>query len=136
MNAKKKLLSYIGALFMLAIFIVSTMGYLNFKAASIINSTKNLTKESFLISNALDQHIQRYFDGLSILGQNLELGTDRNGTEIVDKLKKVKEYFEVIAAVVALKDGTSYISSGRIIEKNKRALNREWYTRIFAGEKK
>lgn len=137
MSAKVKLLSYIGALFVAAILIVSITGYLNFKSASITNSTENLKTESFLISNALDQRIQRYFDSLAILGNDLEI--DKNGEanadSIVGKLKNAKAYLDVIATVTALKDGTSFISTGQVIEKNKRALNREWYTRIFAGEK-
>ena len=136
MSAKKKLLSYIGALFVLAIFIVSTKGYFNFKSASINNSSKSLEKESFLISNALDQYVQRYFDGLAILGHDLDVTENRVPDDIVDTLKNAKSYFNVIAAVAVLKDGTSYISTGRVINQNKRALDREWYKRIFAGEKK
>ena len=136
MSAKKKLLSYIGALFVLAILIVSTRGYFNFKSASVENSTNSLMKESFLISNALDQHVQRYFDGLTILGQGLEIGSNLNADNLVNKVKSVKEYFDVIAAVVVLKNGNSYISTGQVIQENKRAFAREWYTRIFAGEKK
>ena len=139
MSAKIKLLSYIGALFTTAILIVSMTGYFNFKSASVTSSTKSLEKESFLISNALDQKIQRYFDSLYVLSNNLDI--DSNGQAgdadtIVNQLIAVKEYLGVVATVVALKDGTSFISTGQIIEKNKRALDREWYTRIFAGEKK
>lgn len=137
MSAKVKLLSYIGALFVAAILIVSIAGYLNFKSASVTNSTESLKTESFLISNALDQRIQRYFDSLAILGSDLEL--DENGNAetdtIVNKLKKVNAYLGVIATVTVLKDGTSFISTGQVIEKNQRAFDREWYTRIFAGEK-
>ena len=136
MSAKKKLLSCIGALFILAIFIISTRGYFNFKSASISNSVASLQKESFLISNALNQHVERYFDGLTLLGHDLDISDQRNPDNIVATLKNAKEYFDVIAAVVALKDGTSFISTGQVINKNKRALDREWYTRIFAGEKK
>ena len=136
MSAKKKLLSYIGALFVLAILIVSTRGYFNFKSASIANSTKSLQKESFLISNALDQHVERYFDGLTLLGHDLEIGQNINADDLVNKVKNAKEYFDVIAAVVVLKNGDSFISTGQVIKENKRAFDREWYTRIFAGEKK
>ena len=138
MSAKAKLLSCIGILFVAAILIVSTTGFLNFKSASSTNSNEKLRSESFLISNALDQHVQRYFDSLSILGNNLEIDVNgaTNPDAIVAKLKKVNSYFKTIATVVALKDGTSFISTGQIINKNKRALDREWYKRIFAGEEK
>ncbi|MEO9276149.1 cache domain-containing protein, partial [Marinomonas sp. 5E14-1] len=139
MSAKGKLLSYIGALFVIAILIVSLTGYLNFKSASVTSSTKSLEKESFLISNALDQKIQRYFDNLYVLGENLDIDTNGQAGDadtIVNQLRTVKNYLDVVATVVALKDGTSFISTGQVIEKNKRALDREWYTRIFAGEKK
>ena len=139
MSAKVKLLSYIGALFTIAILFVSMTGYFNFQSASVASSTQSLEQESFLISNALDQKIQRYFDSLYVLGENLDI--DSNGqagdaNTIVNQLKTVKNYLGVVATVVALKDGTSFISTGQIIPKNERALDREWYTRIFAGEKK
>jgi methyl-accepting chemotaxis protein len=138
MSAKAKLLSCIGILFVTAILIVSATGFLNFKSASVTNATENLKTESFLISHSLDQHVQRYFDSLTILGNNLAIDINgaTNSDAIVDKLKKVNTYFKTIATVVALKDGTSFISTGQVIEKNKRALDREWYTRIFAGEEK
>jgi len=138
MSAKAKLLSCIGILFVAAILIVSTTGFLNFKSASSANSNEKLRSESFLISNALNQHVQRYFDSLGVLGNNLEIDVNgaTNPDAIVAKLKKVNSYFNTIATVVALKDGTSFISTGQIINKNKRALDREWYKRIFAGEEK
>ena len=136
MSAKKKLLTYIGTLFVIAILTVSARGYFNFKSASIKNSTNSLMKESFLISNALDQHVERYFDGLTILGQGLEIGPNLDVDNLVNRVKSVKEYFDVIAAVVVLKNGNSYISTGQVIQENKRAFDREWYTRIFDGEKK
>ena len=136
MSAKMKLLTYVGALFVLAILTISTRGYFNFKSASVENSTKSLMKESFLISNALEQHIEGYFAGLTLLGHDLDIGENINADDIVSKVKNAKEYFEVIAAVVVLKNGNSYISTGQVIQENKRAFDREWYTRIFKGEKK
>ena len=138
MNAKTKLLSYIGGLFVFSILIVSITGYFNFKSASVTNATEGLQSDSFLISHALDQHIQRYFDSLTILGNNLELSNSEeiDADLVVSKLKQVTQYFDVIATVTALKNGTSFISTGQVIDRNERALKREWYTRIFEGEKK
>jgi len=136
MSAKNKLLTYIGTLFVIAILIVSTRGYVNFKSASVKNSTNSLMKESFLISNALEQHVERYFDGLTLLGHDLDIGENLNADKLVNQVKNAKDYFDVIAAVVVLKNGNSYISTGQVIQENKRAFDREWYTRIFDGEKK
>jgi len=63
MSAKTKLLSCIVTLFVFAIMLITIISYLNFKSTSVSNNTHMLQTESFLISNALDQKIQRYFDG-------------------------------------------------------------------------
>jgi len=137
MSAKVKLLSYVGALFAAAILIVSVMGYLNFKSTSVTHSTESLKTESFLISNALEQRIQRYFDSLSIIGSNLPI--DKVGNididAVVKKLKETTKTLNVVATVVALESGRTFIATGEIANFNAKALGREWYERIFAGEK-
>ncbi|WP_417597900.1 methyl-accepting chemotaxis protein [Oceanospirillum sp.] len=137
MSAKLKLLIYIGTLFVVAILIVSITGYLNFKSASVFSATKKLEIESFLISNALEQRVQRYFDSLNLIGSDLPIDKDGNIDVdiVVKKLKETTKALDVVATVVALESGRTFIATGEIADFNAKDLGREWYERIFAGEK-
>jgi methyl-accepting chemotaxis protein len=137
-SAKTKLLTYIGSFFVFAILAITISGYLNFKSTSVMNSEEKLNIESFLVSKALDQHVQRYFDGLDIVARELPIDKDGNidAALVVTKLKEVTTSFNVVATVVALESGTTFIATGEIPNFNAKDLGREWYTRIFAGEKR
>jgi methyl-accepting chemotaxis protein len=138
MSAKTKLLSYIGALFIIAILLVTITGYFNFKSASVTNSTQKLKTESFLISNALEQRMQRYFDSLNVISNDIDI--DKNGNIDVEpvgkKLKEAISTLNVMNAYVGLKNGDTYMPNGLIPNFNAKSLNREWYNRIFSGEKR
>ncbi|MGJ8646643.1 MAG: methyl-accepting chemotaxis protein [Marinomonas colpomeniae] len=138
MSAKSKLLSYVGALFIVAILLVTMIGYFNFKSTSVKNSTGKLKIESFLISNALEQRMQRYFDSLNVLSNDLAINKNGNiNFEPVGKqLKDIISNLNAINAYVGLKNGDTYTPTGLIPNFNAKSLNREWYNRIFSGEKK
>jgi methyl-accepting chemotaxis protein len=137
-SAKTKLLAYIGTFFVFAILAITMSGYLNFKSASVQNSEERLNSEAFLVSKALDEHVQRYFDSLDIVARELPIDKDGNidSASVVIKLKQVTEAFNVVATVVALESGTTFIATGEIPNFNAKQLGREWYIRIFSGEKR
>lgn len=138
MTAKGKLLGYIGALFALAILIVSMTGYFNFKSASDQNATDKLKIESFLISNAIDQRVQRYFDSLEAIRNDLAI--DKTGITDVDttvkKFQEMKQSLDVSSVYVGLASGITYTENGELSNFNAKDLNREWFRRIFGGEKR
>ena len=138
MTAKGKLLGYIGALFVSAILIVSMTGYFNFKSASDQNATEKLKIESFLISNAIDQRVQRYFDSLEAIRNDLAI--DKTGiTDVeptVKKFQEMKQSLDVSSVYVGLADGVTYTENGKLANFNAKDLNREWFKRIFGGEKR
>lgn len=138
MSAKSKILTYIGALFVLAVFVVTIMGYINFKSASTSNAEESLKVESFLIASALDQRIQRYFDSLNMVSDTIDI--DENGTinmtSVGKRLAEVTQSLDVMDTYVGLENGLTYRFNGVLENFNAKTLNREWYRRIFDGEKR
>lgn len=138
MSAKAKLLGCIGALFVAAILFVTITSYSNFKSSSVKDYSHMLETESFLIANALEQKVTRYFDGLQIVSDSLVIDVNGN-IDIEDtkgKLNSITSSLDTLAAYVGLKSGVTYLPNGEIPNFNAKSLNREWYNRVFAGEKR
>jgi methyl-accepting chemotaxis protein len=136
MSAKIKLLSFIGTLFAIAILLISIVSFFNFKSSSVYSYTHSLERQSFLISSAMDEKMQRYFDSLAIVAGSLEIdgSGDLNVESVTAKLKFVEDELGVLASYVGLKSGITYLPKGEIPNFNAKDLGREWYKRIFAGE--
>lgn len=136
MSAKIKLLSFIGILFTFAILLVTAVSFFNFKSTSVSGYTHSLERQSFLISNALDEKMQRYFDSLNLMSAGLSIDDQGNiDVESVTKtLKTIEKDLGVLASYVGLKSGITYLPKGEIPNFNAKSLGREWYKRIFAGE--
>ena len=136
MSAKSKLLSYVGALFVIAILIVTAIGYVNFQSTSVKDSIDKMNTESSLISKVLDQRMQRYFDSLDLITHQLPIDTnsDIDSEELSRQLTETINDLNVISAYAGLKNGKTYVKSGEIPNFNAKDLGREWYKRIFAGE--
>ncbi|TBR41617.1 methyl-accepting chemotaxis protein [Marinomonas agarivorans] len=138
MSAKAKLLTCIGALFIAAILFVTIASYINFKSSSVKAYSHMLETESFLIANALEQKVTRYFDGLEIVSASLDIDNagNLNVEDTKGKLNSITASLNSLAAYVGLKSGVTYLPSGEIPNFNAKSLNREWYNRVFAGEKR
>lgn len=138
MSAKAKLLSCIGVLFVSAILFVTFVSDYNFKSNSVNDYTHMLETESFLVSKALDQKVQRYFDGLEIVSASLAI--DKSGNMnfdvVKEQLNSITSSLGTLSAYVGLRSGKTYLPKGEIPNFNAKALNREWYNRVFAGEKR
>lgn len=137
MSAKIKLIGFIGTLFASAILILTLISYSNFKDSSVNGYTRVLGNEAFLISSAIDQKMQRYFDGLNIVSGGLSI--DENGNLDLDSIKKdlktIESSLGVLASYIGLKSGITYLPTGEIPNFNAKTLGREWYRRVFSGEK-
>lgn len=138
MAAKTKLIFYIGLLFTLIILAISVTGFLNFKSSSVENYSKKLQEQSFLVSKAVEQNINRYFTMLHLISNQLEIssGGDLNTSSVTESMHELKSNLDVLNAYVGLKNGNTYASSnnGLIANFNAKKLRREWYTRTFDGE--
>ncbi|WP_076419847.1 methyl-accepting chemotaxis protein [Colwellia sp. UCD-KL20] len=139
MAAKTKLILFIALLFTTIIIAISTIGFINFKSSSVENYSNKLSNQAFLTSKAVEQNVNRYFSLLTMVASQIVI--DTNGEldveNFVTEAHRVKDELNVLNAYIGLKSGVTYSSAKNGIIKNFNAkeLKREWYTRIFAGEK-
>ncbi|WP_137297800.1 methyl-accepting chemotaxis protein [Psychromonas sp. SP041] len=140
MIAKVKILLLIGLLFSSAVLLVSCVGFSNFKSASTVNKTAKLDNQAFLISKALEQKVERYFDVLNVMADDIEI--DETGLlnlpKIVQSLHTIANNLGVLDVFVTTEDGLTYThqSDGLEVDFNAKEINREWYLRSFNGEDK
>lgn len=147
MSVKSKFLLLIGIMFSIVIVAISSLGYQHFKQTSVDSYQQKLVNQSFLISKAIDEKMNRMFDALTITAQQLEMTesgeladteTANNYTALLAKLTLLKTHFNVLNAYVGVKDGKTYSvnKNGLIAGFNAVEKQREWYVRAFNGDKK
>ena len=140
MTAKAKILLLIGLLFIVVILLVSSVGFSNFKSASTENKTEKLDNQAFLISKALEQKMERYFDVLNVMADDIEI--DDTGLLNIDKtvesLHIIANNLRVLDVYITTKDARTYAhqSDGLEVGFNAKEKKREWYIRAFNGEDK
>ena len=140
MTAKTKILLLFGLLFTSSILLVSGVGFSNFKTASTENKTVKLDNQAFLISKALEQKIERYFDVLNVMADDIEI--DETGllniNKTIQSLHIIANNLGVLDAYITTKDARSYThqNDGLEVGFNAKEKKREWYIRAFDGEDK
>ncbi|MFT5701558.1 MAG: methyl-accepting chemotaxis protein [Desulforhopalus sp.] len=140
MSAKIKILLSIGLMFTISTLFVTFIGYTNFKSTSIENYTNKLNIQTFLISNAIEQKMNRYFDALNIMANTIEI--DESGLLDIDRtiteLHILKDELGVLNSYIGVKSGATYSQGANGLIKGFNAIEkkREWYLRGFKGEKK
>lgn len=139
MTAKTKILIYMTALFSIIVITTSLVGFFNFRSASTDNYTTQLDNSAFLISKSVEQNMGRYLSVLDLLASQLPIQAD--GSIVVDQsvkeLHRLQDELKTLNAYVGLKSGVTYssVKNGIISNFNAKELRREWYTRVFDGEK-
>jgi len=139
MTAKTKLILSIAILFTIVIFSISTIGFINFKSSSVENYSNQLNNQAFLISKTVEQNIDRYFTLLNMVAEQLPIDRDGNIDEekTIEEVTRIKATLKVLNSYIGTKNGQTYSANkqGIIPNFNAKELKREWYTRVFAGEK-
>ncbi|GDY25662.1 methyl-accepting chemotaxis protein [Agarivorans sp. Toyoura001] len=140
MSAKAKILYLMGLLFSIIILLISAVGFINFKSASVVNYTAQLDDQAFLIAKAIEQKMDRYFDALDLKAAELPVSASGKVDEkqLMVSLHAMKNKLGVLNAYIGLASGDTYAASnnGIIPNFNAKKLNREWYTRGMANEAK
>ena len=138
MSAKFKITALIGLLFTLTILLVTTRGFVNFKAASESGYNQRLDDRSFLISKAIEQKMDRYFDAMYLVASKLKI--DKSGVldinDMVESLHTLHKRMGVVDTYMATKTGVTYTSSlGDVIpDFNAAEKQREWFVRPMNGD--
>ncbi|UGA57509.1 methyl-accepting chemotaxis protein [Vibrio sp. VB16] len=138
MTAKIKITGVIVLVLSTIITLLSGMGYQNFKGASVNNFTESLEKEAFLIANSIEQRLNRNFDVLNTMSQQLAIDSsgDVNEQELIANLKNISTSLDVLNAYVATANGDTYSTSsnGLVAGFNAKQKQREWFVRAFNGD--
>ncbi|MFT2112075.1 methyl-accepting chemotaxis protein [Marinomonas sp. 2405UD68-3] len=139
MAAKTKLVLSVAILLIIVIFSISTIGFINFKSSSVENYSDKLQTRAFLVSKAVEQNTNRYFSMLNMVASQIDVKKDGtlNIDAVVLETKRLKNELQALNSYIGMKDGSTYSANQNGLNKNFNAakLKREWYTRIFDGEK-
>ena len=138
MTAKTKILLLIGLLLTLAISAISGLGYFNFRSESIANNNTRMDVKTALISKAIEQKMERYFDALTILSASIDIDETgiTNVAKAIDTLSVIGNNNDVLDVFMADKEGRSYSNNkgGLIPNFNAKNMQREWFVRVFNNE--
>ena len=139
MTAKSKIIYGIGGLFVAVISFITLTSFVSFQHASVDDYTEKLGEESFLVTRSIEQRMNRTFDVLKVMSN--ELVFDNNGLvvdESVASLHSIAKNLDVINAYMATADGVTYSTStnGLVPNFNAKAKGREWFKRAFSGDDK
>lgn len=140
MTARAKILLLIGVLLAFSILTVSIVGYLNFKSASNYHNGAYTKEQAFLISKALDEKMNRYFDTLEVTTDTIEI--DKSGLLDIDKtllmLDSLTNKLGVLDAFITTKKAKTYAYGYKGLNPNfnAREKKREWFLRPMSGEKR
>ena len=140
MSAKLKILLSIMGLTVMLIMTTSFLSWKNFEASSTIGYKKQLGYKSQLIADTIGQKINRYFDILNVVSN--ELSFDERGqvdtSRAITTLHSAMSSTKVTNIYFSLADGISYSSktNGLIENFNAKTKQREWFLKAMSGEDK
>ncbi|CAK3205747.1 hypothetical protein VCRA2127O344_10392 [Vibrio crassostreae] len=135
MSAKLKILLSIMGLTVMLIMTTSFLSWKNFETSSTVSYKKQLGYKSQLIADTIGQKINRYFDVLTLVSNELSFTEDGqvDTSRAVKTLQSAMHSTNVINVYFSLADGTSYSSkSNGIIENfNAKTKQREWFLKAI-----
>ena len=140
MSAKLKIMLSIMGLTVMLIMTTSFLSWKNFEASSTKGYKKQLGYKSQLIADTIGQKINRYFDILNVVSN--ELSFDERGqvdiSRAITTLHSAMSSTKVTNIYFSLADGTSYSSktNGLIKNFNAKTKQREWFLKAMSGEDK
>lgn len=139
MTAKAKILYSMAGLFVVVISLILLMSFVVYKKTTITSYENTLKQKSFLITRAVEERMHRIFDALDIMASQLEIEEKGNqdNNKITQSLYPLKKNLGSINAYFANAQGFTLSTStnGLVPDFNARDLQREWFTRVFSGEK-
>lgn len=138
MTLKYRILVFFTFLVVAICSAITFLGYSSFDRFSHTNYAEKMDSQSQLIAKALDQKIMRYFDALNAV--NFEFGDNGEPLSLERAVETTRHLIQNVGGIesifIGLKDGRAIEGGGYVANFNGKALNREWYTRIFYDNEK
>ncbi|MEZ9652194.1 methyl-accepting chemotaxis protein [Vibrio lentus] len=140
MSAKIKIMLSIMGLTVMLIMTTSFLSWKNFETSSTISYKKQLGYKSQLIADTIGQNINRYFDVLTLVSNELSFTEDGqvDTSRAIKTLHNALNITKSVNVYFAVADGTSYSSAtnGIIENFNAKTKQREWFLKGMSGQDK
>ncbi|QFI38705.1 methyl-accepting chemotaxis protein [Moritella marina ATCC 15381] len=138
MTLKYRILVFFASLVITICGAITFFGYSAFDSFSHTNYEDKMDSQSRLIAKALDEKLMRYFDALNAV--SFEFGDNGEPISVERAVQKTRHFINNIDGIenifIGLKDGRAIEGGGYVANFNAKALNREWYSRIFYDNEK
>ena len=140
MSAKNKILLSVFAFFSLVIVAMAYSSYRSFCASSYDAEMEQLDTMSQAVGKAVSEKMDVYFNLLELSSRMLTSAVGAGPDEIYEYkrnvLKQLLKQTNLVEAYYAFDTGETHNDKGMIKNFNAKSLGREWFTRMFNGEKR
>ena len=140
MSAKNKIVLSVFAFFSLVIITMTYSSYRSFSASSYDSEMEQLDTMAQAVGKAVSEKMDVYFNELELTSRMLTNTTGVAADEVYEYkralLVQLLNQTKLVEAYYAFDSGETHNNKGPIPNFNAKTLNREWFTRMFNGEKR
>ena len=140
MSAKNKILLSVFAFFSLVIVAMTYSSYRSFCASSYDSEMEQLDTMSQAVGKAVSEKMDVYFNLLEITSRMLTNTVGVSPDDVYEYkrnlLIQLLDQTKLVEAYYAFDTGETHNNKGMIKNFNAKSLGREWFTRMFNGEKR
>ena len=140
MSAKNKILLSVVAFFSLVIIAMAYTSYRSFCASSYDSEMEQLDTMSQAVGKAVSEKMSVYFNVLELSSRMLTNPVGASPDELYEYKRNVLiqllKQVNLVEAYYAFDSGEAHNDKGMIKNFNAKSLGREWFVRMFNGEKR
>lgn len=139
-SAKNKIVLSVFAFFAVIVVAITTMSYQQFKGSSTQSEMEKLNTIARAVGKGVSEKTNVYFNELELASKLLAVTLDDRGAEAIAQrgvvVKRLMEQAGVNDGYYCYADGSTFTAVKQVPNFNAKALGREWYKRIFSGERR
>ncbi len=141
-SAKNKIVLSVFLFFAIIVLVMTVFSYRSFSSSSYNSHMKELDTVSQAVGKAVKEKTNTYFSELELISKLYDGGSASDEQEQlayrVNLLGQLSKQAGVKDTYYGLQDGSTYSigAKGRVKNFNAKAAGREWFKRIFGGEKR
>ena len=140
MSAKSKIVLSVFAFFTLVILAMTVNSYRSFSTSSNDSKMEQLDTISRSVGKAVAEKMDVYFNMLELSAKMLAQPVGVTADELYEYRKNVVVQLlnqtKLAEAYYCLENGETHTNKGQIPNFNAKTIGREWYKRLFGGEKR
>lgn len=142
MSIQNKLVLSIFSFFAIVILTMTMFSYQSFSNSSRDNNLRKLELSCAAINKSVEEKMDNYFNILEYASKMYNIAPETSEEDAlryrIRLLEELRKQARINDSYYALADGTTFtaINKGQLANFNAKSLQREWYVRIFNGEKR